>query len=265
MRVPARRRARLCALLVAMTAAFALVGVSAPPAEASAARAALSWADDVARTVLRARELTRTPTLGSAAARSDEIARALDDLAARAPAAAERNAAITARFDELVAAQARTRALQEAVLAADDVRDGIPADARAVAGSATPDRNLQDELTTASDEILRDAACDVAADVLLPPEKQDIEESGWIEVVPDVLKPVAGPLGGAAINYATVRLARVFGPGAAASVAWFNYGKGIEEKSGRYAAGLREQVDTPDGLRTRAYIQYVRTCLATPR
>jgi hypothetical protein len=39
----------------------------------------------------------------------------------------------------------------------------------------------------------------------------------------------------------------------------------IEEKSGRYAAGLREQVDTPDGLRTRAYIQYVRTCLAIPR
>lgn len=250
-----------CLTLVALVAVLAAAGCgqgAVPQAASAAAAFQAGWLDDAVRAVNNARRVARAPAgAGTDAAEVGTLARSLDDVIARAPGGNARTAEVSRALDDL----ARARTLQQAVAVADREFDALPAVAARTATAATNDAPSRAELSVAGREILQDAVCDAAADLLLPEEETEIAQQGWKRYVPDAAEPVVG----AFINYGQRRVAQRVGQGAVRLVAWAQWGSGIAENAPRSTSALVGVVETPDGTRTNAYVHYVRRCLAVPR
>lgn len=154
----------------------------------------------------------------------------------------------------------------------DQQRDTLSSDGADVAAATTSDPRAQSSLADSATEILHDAACGTAFNVMTPQERTDADAAGESKAFDDAL---VDPASGAVLEFAERALATaVGGPEAGVAIEWEQYTGGLAEKAQRFentlnGAGLLELphnqgVNVPPQFMTRAYAYYARECLQPP-
>lgn len=245
----------------------ASVGVSPPVASASPISV---WAEALARLLTREAEAAvprRLPTVRRA--ELTELRASAESLVREAPPAAQLTVEQQAALRQMVIAVRLHQALDRL----DQLRASLSSGASDVAAAATNDVRLKAKLRDAATEILRDAACGSAFNLMTPGENDAADESGESKVFDDAL---VDPTSGAVKEFGQRVLARAFGPGALAVVEWEQYSAGIAEKVDRFQATLdgqntielpNTQITPPPGAArymTKAFAYYARECLRPP-
>jgi hypothetical protein len=257
---PAKRVAARVLVLTALVLTAAGCGGGGQAAGRAASKATGAWGDDVARALGRARGSVTSLDDVARGGRglADDTGRSLDDLARAAP----QNR--TAEEARLLADLRQTRVaiglVGTAMADANRVAAALPDDAARIA-AATSRPDIADEVSRLSQHVLQDVACDAAAALLFPGERDSLEQSGHPRAVPDTVEAA----GQSIVNFVYQQLAGALGGGAARSaVAWQQYASGILEKRDQYLDGMRGVIQSPNWTVTRAYYHYVRLCLALP-
>jgi hypothetical protein len=225
-----------------------------------AGKAAGAWGDDAVRVLARARGNATAMDDVAHGGRDvvDDAGRSLDDLARTAPQS--RTAEQARLLNEVIQTRAAMSLVGTAIADADRVAVALPDDAARIA-AATSRINNTGELSRISRQVLEDVACDAAAGLLFPSERDGLEQAGHQRAVPDLVDAA----GQSVVDHVFQELAGTLGGGLARNaVAWQQYADGILEKSSQYAAGMQGVIQSPNWAVTRAYYYYVRMCLAIP-
>jgi hypothetical protein len=252
---------RLIAASVVATATL-LCGVVGGGEANAAPSAPLAWLEEAAGLLGKVRTITKVGNLApSTRAELDTLDRSVADVIARAPRPELRSADVNAVLEPLEA----SRNFQDVIARGNDLPGAVARSADDVATASTVQQRIRERISEDGREILQDAACDAAFNMMAPDEKKDTKASGWTDVVEDTgVDPVAG----AADQYAQRQVAALFGPGAVALVRWEQYGTGIEEKYDRLTGDFEGTVVNPDPngrtVITRAFVYYARACLKPP-
>jgi hypothetical protein len=243
------------------------VGVSPPVASASPVS---TWAEALARLLTREAEAAvprRLPTLRST--ELTELRASAERLIHEAPPATQLTAEQQAALRQVTVAVR----LHQTLDGLDQLRASLSSDASEVAAGATNDGRLQAKLRDAATEILRDAACGSAFNLMTPQEKDAADESGESRLFDDAF---VDPTSGAIEEFGQRVVARAFGPAALAVVEWEQYSTGIAEKIDRFQGTLdgqntielpSTQITPPPGaapVMTKAFAYYARECLRPP-
>ena len=208
------------------------VGVSPPVASASPVSV---WTEALARLLTREAEAAvprRLPTVRRT--ELTELRDSAESLVREAPPLAQLTSEQRAALQQAVVAVRLHRAID----LLDQLRASLSSDATDVAAVATNDGRLKAKLSDAATEILHDAACGSAFNLMTPGEKDAAEESGESKVFDDAL---VDPISGAVKEFAQRVLARAFGPAALAAVEWEQFSAGMAEKVDRFEANLDGQ------------------------
>jgi hypothetical protein len=173
------------------------------------------------------------------------------------------------------------RAVLHQVVVLRDLRDlvdqvaateaGFPSEADAVAAATTRYSDVRADLTKSGTEILKDAACDAAFGLMTPGEQGAVDDSGQHRDVPDVIGAATRD---AVVNYGERFVAGLLpGRNVLVLVQWGQWGDGILGKVQAVRDGLGGSIELPSQVPnqaatapyvTRAFVYYVRTCLAPP-